>query len=577
VTTDSSRAKEVSDRLFYDAHRDTLLAAVEANSRRGAYTAYAPITPPNARDADEWVAARSGTTFMLSAPTSGRIRAAEVSPYTREPLGVTYSAPSVDEALSAATAAWPALRDASVRTRVGVGLESLAMIHARGAEFAAATAHTTGQSLGMACTGSGTNALDRGLEALAMAWSALTRIPDQVEWSQSFGSSTVTLAKRYRARPVGPALVVACASFPAWNAYPAIMANLATGNPVLVKPHPHSVLATAMAVEVIRDVLVAAGLPADAVQLVVDTMDDPIAARIAEHPSTRIVDFTGSPVFGDWLERNLPGTLVYTETAGANTVILDSTADLPATLRTLATGLSLFSGQMCTSPQNIYLPDRGVLTPDGPVSRDEVVAALVAALDELAASPRRAAAVCGALQAEATLTALGDATERAEESGRLVRRPTTFDHPDHPRARVITPLVVSHDLRTGHDLPDGEQFGPVAHLIACADTASAVEHATTSIREHGAISSYLYCTDEVTIDSIVDAYADAGASLSVNLASSMPMQFAAAYSDYHVTGLNPAGNATLTDESFIAGRFRVIQDRRQVAVGPPPVAPAQGA
>jgi hypothetical protein len=38
--------------------------------------------------------------------------------------------------------------------------------------------------------------------------------------------------------------------------------------------------------------------------------------------------------------------------------------------------------------------------------------------------------------------------------------------------------------------------------------------------------------------------------------------FAAAYSDYHVTGLNPAGNACLADLAFVAGRFRIVQNRR---------------
>ena len=31
---------------------------------------------------------------------------------------------------------------------------------------------------------------------------------------------------------------VTSATFPQWNGYPAVMANLATGNPVIVKPHP---------------------------------------------------------------------------------------------------------------------------------------------------------------------------------------------------------------------------------------------------------------------------------------------------------------------------------------------------
>ncbi|MDO3646162.1 aldehyde dehydrogenase family protein [Nocardia mangyaensis] len=550
--------------MFFETHLELLRAAAEANRTRVAWTGYAPITPPDLAQADAVLAAFDGATLTLSSPTDSVITADEISPYTGKALNVSYHAPSVDEALTGAAAAARALRDADIERRVGVCLEALHRIHQRGEEFAAVTAHTTGQSLNMACSGSGTNALDRGLEAVAMAWSAMTRVPGQVTWQQRFGKSDVALRKRFRVRPLGTALVVACASFPAWNAYPAILANLATGNPVLVKPHPRSVLATALAVGVIREVMTEARLPADAVQLVVDTAEAPVAGQLATSPEVRIVDFTGSPTFGSWLERNVPNTLVFTETAGVNTVVLDSVSDLSAAMRTLAGGLSLFSGQMCTTPQNIYIPDAGVRTDAGMVARDDVVTALLSAIDDLAAAPRRAAAVCGALQSEATLHSITSLTDAAESDGTLLRRPVPYVHPDYPQARAVTPLVVRVDPRQGDTLPDGEQFGPVAFLVDCADTVSAVAHATASIRGHGAISSYLYCTDDAVIDEVADAYADVGASLSANLVSSMPMQFAAAYSDYHVTGLNPAGNATLTDDSFIAGRFRIVQDRRQV-------------
>jgi len=550
--------------MFFETHRDLLQAAVDANQTRSAWTGYTAIAPPECGQAEDIVGSYDGATLCLSVQTPSRITADEVSPYTGKALNVTYSAPSAEEALGGAARAAVALRDADVELRVGVCLEALHRIHLRGREFAAITSHTTGQSLAMACSGSGTNALDRGLEVVAMVWAAMSRVPPEVTWQQTFGTSEVTLRKRFRARPLGTALVIACASFPAWNAYPAILANLATGNPVLVKPHPRSVLATAVAVSVIREVLAEAGLPTDAIQLVVDTVDDPVAARLATDPATRIVDFTGSQSFGTWLERNVDNTLVFTETAGVNTVILDSVRDLPAAMRTLAGGLSLFSGQMCTTPQNIYIPDAGVRTDHGPVSRDDVVAALRSAIDDLAGAPRRAAAVCGALQSEATRQALDALTDRAAADGTLVRRPSAYVHPEYPQARAVTPLLVRVDPRRGDPLPDGEQFGPVAFVIDCADRESAVEHATASVRRHGAISSYLYCTDDAAVDAIADAYADAGASLSANLVSSMPMQYAAAYSDYHVTGLNPAGNATLTDESFVAGRFRMVQDRRQV-------------
>jgi hypothetical protein len=52
--------------------------------------------------------------------------------------------------------------------------------------------------------------------------------------------------------------------------------------------------------------------------------------------------------------------------------------------------------------------------------------------------------------------------------------------------------------------------------------------------------------------------------LTTNLTGPMPLNFAAAYSDYHVTGMNPAGNATLTDAAFVAARFRITQSRRPV-------------
>ena len=60
--------------------------------------------------------------------------------------------------------------------------------------------------------------------------------------------------------------------------------------------------------------------------------------------------------------------------------------------------------------------------------------------------------------------------------------------------------------------------------------------------------------NEAFLDRAVTAYHDAGASVACNLVG-MPINFAAAYSDYHVSGLNPAGNACLTDLAFVASRI----------------------
>ena len=48
--------------------------------------------------------------------------------------------------------------------------------------------------------------------------------------------------------PRGVALVIGCNTFPTWNSYPGLFASLATGNAVVVKPHPRAVLPLAITV-----------------------------------------------------------------------------------------------------------------------------------------------------------------------------------------------------------------------------------------------------------------------------------------------------------------------------------------
>jgi hypothetical protein len=85
------------------------------------------------------------------------------------------------------------------------------------------------------------------------------------------------------------------------------------------------------------------------------------ASQCRFEPATAIVDFTGSPRFGAWLERNCAGRLVFTETAGCNSVVIESTGDLQATASAIAHSLCQASAQMCTSVLNIHVSARGIL------------------------------------------------------------------------------------------------------------------------------------------------------------------------------------------------------------------------
>jgi phenylacetic acid degradation protein paaN len=420
--------------------------------------------------------------------------------------------------------------------------------------------HTSGQSFIMAFAGSGANALDRGLEALAYAHKAMADVPENADWERTFGKAgAVRLHKQFRLAPRGVGVVICCATFPLWNGYPALCANLATGNPVVLKPHPSAILPVAMLVSVCREVLAEAGFDPNLVTLVADTRDEPATHALLEHPATAIVDFTGSPAFGSWLERNCGDRLVFTETAGCNSVVLESCHDLEATAGAIAHSLCQASAQMCTSVQNIHVPAGGITAGGELVSFDAVCEALVAGVERHLQHPQ---VLCGTLVDPSILDTVARYRDLARDHGRLLRDSEPLHYPDFPRARTASPLMLQVD-QTARELYRDEIFGPVSFVIRGADADACLREATVNARERGAITSHVYSLDEGFMERAERAYHAAGASVAFNL-TGMPINFAAAYSDYHVTGLNPAGNACLADLAFVASRFRILQSKRPV-------------
>ncbi|WP_050982926.1 phenylacetic acid degradation protein PaaN [Cupriavidus basilensis] len=485
----------------------------------------------------------------------------EVSPYTRRPLGIRYPQSDPDALFEAASAAISAgWRQATPQQRVGVLMEIVEQLYVQLFDTVQAVFHTTGQSFNMSYAGSGVNALDRAIEAIAHAWDAMRQVPASATWERQFGTTPIALDKRYRLMPRGVAVCFACASFPTWNAWPSIMASLATGNAVIVKPHPATVLPMALTVRLMRAQLAAAGFDPNLVTLALDTPAAPLGKVLVRHPRAAIVDFTGSARFGQWVERNAHPALCFTETSGCNTVVLESCDDLDAVLRSLATTLCMFSAQMCTSPQNLYVPRQGVRTPAGVVPLDVVAQRLAQAVATLIDSPARAAMILAAIQSDETLALLDTLQAQGAARGKVLLAPAPYPHPHYPQARTATPLMLQ--LTTAErDLYAQERFGPVSFVIACDDAADALKQATSDVRVAGGLTAFLYSTDAGFIARAEDAYAEAGAQLTINLSGPMPLNFAAAYSDYHVSGLNPAGNASLTDHAFVASRFRIAQAR----------------
>ena len=554
---------------YFDKHHERLQQAIHATETRRAWSSFndSPSRKIHGDAVDAGLAAfqaRLNKPFEIDQPgTISHMRVFEVSPYTQTPLGVTYPKVDVDVLYEGAREAIPAWRDAGARMRVGVCMEMAERLNKHSFESANALMHTTGQSFPMAFAGGGPNAQERGLEAIVYAHQAMSRVVENAIWERAFGSTQVKLQKKYTLTPRGIALVIACATFPTWNAYPAMFANLATGNAVVVKPHPLTILPMALAVEICRETLRDAGFDPNLVTLIVDTPAEPIAKELVTRADTAIVDFTGSAHFGRWIEENARGKPVFTETSGVNSVVLDSTNDLKGLAQTLGMALCLYSKQMCTSPQNVYIPRQGFRNGETEMSFNEVSQTLVESINGLLSDNARAGGVLGAIQNENILNLIARAEELAPSRAKLLRESKPYAHPDFPNARTRTPVILGLDI-SDNDIYSQEWFGPVIHFIAADSPEQALQQAASDAKQFGAINSYAYSTNEKFIERAQHAFGDAGANLSINMIGPMPLTYAAAFSDYHVSGLNPAGNATLTDEAFVSGRFRIVQSRMAV-------------
>jgi phenylacetic acid degradation protein paaN len=548
---------------FYARHEALLKRAIEAIGARAFFSAYPESASPKVYGETAKAEGDAAFEALLGKPfpfddkhPSERLVGAESSPYGK-PLKVTYPAASVEALIAASVKAGEAWGRASVEARAGVLLEALARLNKQSFLIADAVQHTSGQSWGMAFQAGGPHAQDRGLEAVAYAVSEMNRAPREAQWEKPQGKGEpLRLEKRFRVVPRGVAVAIGCATFPTWNLYPGLFASLATGNTVIVKPHPAAIMPAAITVRTLREALIEAGFDPNVILVAADEPSAPIAKELVQHPAVKIVDFTGGPAFGSWLRQSLHDKLVYTEEAGVNAIVIDSTRNFRGMCDNIAFSLSLYSGQMCTAPQNIFVPRRGVETDEGHKSFDEVAKGIAGAVDGLIGDPARAASVLGAIQGDATLKRV----EEAASLGRVVRASSPIDGV----ARSATPLIIAVDAGDQAAYRE-ERFGPISFVVATDSSADSLVRAESTIRERGAITAALYTMSDRVAEAAEEAFARANVALSINLIGNIFVNQSAAFSDYHVTGGNPAGNATLTDAAFVANRFRIAPVRRMAA------------
>jgi NADP-dependent aldehyde dehydrogenase len=163
--------------------------------------------------------------------------------------------------------------------------------------------------------------------------------------------------------PLGVVAVFGASNFPFAFGVPGgdTVSALAAGCPVVVKAHPGHPRTSGLAFEVLRQAVVAAGLPAGAIGMV-SGFDD--GARLVTDPGVAAVGFTGSTAGGRALydlavSRPAPIPF-FGELGSVNPVVISPEAARrrPEELaRTLTESIVASTGQLCTKPNLLLVPD----------------------------------------------------------------------------------------------------------------------------------------------------------------------------------------------------------------------------
>jgi len=543
---------------LFTKHSNLLNEATKALFDRNYYTPY----PEHPKAYDE-AAAQNGllqyeqvlnVPFHLGDANANFLSCEEVSPYTGEKLGISYPSYSVNEYITKSNQAAAEWQKLSPNDRAGILVEMLEKVKNSFFEIAHATVHTTGQSFMMSFQASGPHANDRALETIVMGLAELNRFPAEKSWVKPMGKFDLTIQKNWKAVPKGINLIIGCSTFPTWNTVPGLFAGLITGNTAIVKPHPKAILPIAIVIREMRAVLSEAGLNPDIIQLAPDTLAKPITKDLAEHPAVKLIDYTGGSAFGDYIE-TLNKT-VFTEKAGVNSVIIDSVEDIKAVAQNIAFSACLYSGQMCTAPQNIFIPNE-VQTAEGILTFEQVADVIKSAVEGIVTHPKMGAGTLGAIQNEQTLARIAS---KGDFGGKVLLDNMIIANEEYANARVHSPKVVALKAENIETFSE-ECFGPVIFLIQTNDTEHSIKLAEEMAESKGAITCLAFSTNDAVKNEIEHRMNAVFTPVSFNLSGAAFVNQHAAFSDFHVTGGNPAGNASFTNPDYVNRRFVWVGNR----------------
>ena len=183
-------------------------------------------------------------------------------------------------------------------------------------------------------------------EACKRPFEADVEVSEAVDFANYYGKqiSNEGFLDGTRPTPLGPIVITPPWNFPCAIPCGGILAALAAGNPVIIKPAPETILT---AWEMVK-CLWQAGIPEDALQFFA-CPDNEIGKGLITASEVRGVILTGASETADLFKSWCPDLPLFAETSGKNALIVTATADTDLAIKDLVHSAFGHAGQKCSA------------------------------------------------------------------------------------------------------------------------------------------------------------------------------------------------------------------------------------
>lgn len=305
-------------------------------------------------------------------------------------------------------------------------------------------------------------------------WFSEEAVRSDGHYGESPAGGTRTLV---RTRPVGVAALVTPWNFPAAMATRKLAPALAAGCTAVLKPAAETPL-TALA---IAELLIEAGLPKEAVQVITTTDAGGVVSAWLQDQRVRKVSFTGSTGVGQTLLRQAADRVLNMsmELGGNAPFIVFDDADVAAAVDGAMVAKFRGGGQACTAANRFYVHS-DVL--------EQFTAGLASRVETLSVGRAADGCAIGPLISAAAVQRVQEAVDKVLQQGaRVVAQSALPDSPGY-----FFPPTVLADVPADADILREEIFAPVVCLVAWQDEDELLRWANDS--EYG-LAAYVYSGD----------------------------------------------------------------------------------